>query len=119
MKLWKFWEHKPTTEKHVEVILRDPLKLRLNEFRTNKNMVASAQKILLSSEFRLMMDCAYNEHPAFVVMPEGTAPNDRVVAQARAEGYTMALANLEAMAVFKKPVEFTEPTFEPEDQKPE
>lgn len=110
------WPFKPKPTPQFMVIARDPIKLRLHEFRSNKSMVGMAQKSLLSPELKIMLDVLRNEHPCMVVMSTGTNPNDRIVAQARGEGYTMALANLEAMGDFQQITEMPEPTFETEEK---
>jgi hypothetical protein len=110
--MWLFPKPKIT----VVVLNRDPLKLRLNEFRSNKSLVGEAQKMMLTGSIRLMLDVLRNEHPCMMVLPIGASPTDRIAAQCRAEGYTMALANFEAMADFQEMKSMPEPTFEPEEK---
>ncbi len=109
----KFWKNRrPVIARLID---RDPLKIRLQEFRGNKSLVGEAQKILSLSSLRLMLDCARNEHPANLVLPIGTSPNDRIVQQARGEGYTLALANLEAMGNYQELKDLGEATYETEE----
>lgn len=110
-----FWPFKKRVIE-VQVIARDPLKLRLNEFQSNKALVGMANKVLLSPELRTMLDCVQNEHPGFWVLPQGATKLDRVRAQCLAEGYTMCLANLEAMGKFVELKQMPDPTFEPEEK---
>ena len=108
----KFWQRRKT---EIRVIARDPIRLRLSEFRTNRALVGEAQKILMLGSLKLMLDVLRNEHPCMMVLQTGSSPNDRVVLQARGEGYTMALANLEAMAQFQEATPVLEATFESEE----
>jgi hypothetical protein len=101
---------------NVQVILRDPLKLRLNEFRSNKSLVGEAQKMMMTASLRLMLDVLRNEHPCMTVLPMGMTPTDRMAVQCRAEGYTMALANLEAMTELQETIDMPNPSFEPEEK---
>jgi len=110
------WFKKKTLPQMV-VIARDPLKLRLHEFRSNKSLVGEAQKMMMTGSLRLMLDVLRNEHPCLFVLPMGASPTDRMAVQCRAEGYTMALANLEAMTDFQELATMPEPTFEPEEQR--
>lgn len=107
-----FWKRKPPK---IAVIRRDHTKLRLHEWRSQESLVSTAAKIWADSGFRLMMDVAQNEHPAFQVLPWDASPDARASQQARGEGYTIALANLEAMAQYKAMHEPVEAEFAPEE----
>lgn len=111
----KFW-HRPTVTQ-VRVITRDRVKLRLHEWRSDPALTKAAGVILNNSDARLMLDVLNNEHPAHFVLAPGTSVDDRAVYQARCEGYTMALANLEAMAMHQEAQKELEPTFEREEIK--
>lgn len=113
--MWPFKKESPPKPSFL-VIDRDPVKLRLSEFRTNNALVGDAQKILLIPGLRLMLDVLRNEHPGQWVLPPGASSLDRIRAQCLAEGYTMALANFEAMGKFEQMTEMPEPTFEQEEK---
>lgn len=111
MKL-RFWNRFKT---HINIIRRDRYQLRLAEWQSDPNLVTVAIKVLSSGELQLMLDVVRNEHPGQRVYADDCNTNVRLIAQARAEGYTMALANFEALGKFKKPEEAFEPTFEDEE----
>lgn len=104
------------TRVEYRIIPRERHKLRLPEYQTNAALVSSASKILNSTEFSYMLDCVQNEHPGFWVLPQGATELDRVRAQCLSEGYTMALANLEALGKFVELKEMPEATFEQEEK---
>lgn len=97
----------------VNIIQRESSKIRLHEFRSDKGLVGVAQKVHADPNFRLMLDVLKNESPAHWGLPRLSGTEQRAGVQALVEGYQLALANLEAMAVFRKTVELDEPTFEP------
>ena len=90
-------------------------KMRLSQWRANQGMTNLAGKITRNPDFELMLSVLHNEHPAFVVCDAGTSLQDRAVYQARCEGYTLALANLEALAIHQPEVNMPEAEFAPEE----
>jgi hypothetical protein len=100
----------------IVVIKREANKLSLGEFRSDPNLTGLAARFLRDSDFKLMLDVLRNEHPGWLVLSESVPPEVRAVIQARAEGYTMALANLEAMGVFRESPEQIVATFEAEEE---
>ena len=70
-----------------------------------------AQAHLNHPEMRLMLDVLVNEHVNQRCYADDCAAHVRVVAQARIEGYTTCLANLEALGKFIPKVELGEETF--------
>lgn len=56
-----------------------------------------------------------NEHPAWMVLNPESRPDQRIAHQAKCEGYTIALANLKALKVHVKKVQWEEPTFAPDN----
>lgn len=99
----------------VVLLNREPFKLTLSEFRSDKNMAAMAEKVLGNQNFRLMIQVLYNSSPAWEVMTAARA-DERIVQQARIEGYTMALANLESMSKHEPMRQPLEATWEPEEE---
>jgi len=108
----RFWQ-KP--KPRIAVVRRDHTKLRLHEWRSQESMVSAAAKVCADSTFKLMLDVCQNEHPAFQVLSYSALPHERQAHQARCEGYTIALANLEAMAQYKPMQEPVEAEFAPEE----
>lgn len=95
---------------------RDPLKLRLHEWRADRALVSRGLQLINNPDFRLALDVLQNEHPANAILPDGCSLDIRAVFQARGEGYTLALANLEALAKFESVSEPLEATFEAETE---
>jgi len=106
---------KRKTSARVVLLSREPFKLTVSEWRADQNMSAIAQKVLTDQNFRLMIQVLYNSSPAWEVMINAST-EQRAIQQARIEGYTMALANLEAMAVHEKIHVPVEATWEPDEQ---
>lgn len=103
----------------IEVVRRDPSKLRLHVFRSSPPLVSSAMRIMANPDFQLMLDVVRNEHPGNQVFQLDAPPHLRAAQQARCEGYTMALANLESMSTLEEPKKPLEATFEDEVTPPE
>lgn len=81
----------------VRLVDRPLCDLRLDEFRSDKNLVNLAATVLANSNMQVMLQVLRNEHPGFDVLPHGSNPNDRIIQQARSEGYEICLSNLEAL----------------------
>src|SRR5262245_36722891 len=92
--MWPF-KAKPV---RLEVIRKDESKLRLSEWQSDPALCSLAIRILANPDLQLMLSVMRNEHPHRVALRLGCSPDDRVVMQARAEGYEMFFANLEALA---------------------
>lgn len=110
---WPWSKHRV----RVKVIERQATKLRLSEWQADQSLCNQGSKVLSDPAVQLMIAVLHNEHPAFVVS-ETESMELRAVMQARCEGYTMALANLEALGQFNKLAEIPEATFEPEQLEP-
>jgi len=103
-------------QQRLQIIRRSQTTLRLHEWRSEKALVSSAMRIMRDPDFQMMLDVMENEHPGVAhVLPDSADLATRAVHQARAEGYTMALANLVALGRFEKMIEPLEATFEPEE----
>lgn len=83
----------------IRVITRKESEIRLTEWQRDQRLVSIASKTLQDPNLQLMLAVVRNEHPARTALPYGVSMDDRVVLQARAEGYEMALATLERLAV--------------------
>jgi len=99
----------------VQILPRQATKLRLSEWQSDQALTVQAGKALADPTVQLMVAVLQNEHPAFIALPEEVELHERAIVQARSEGYTMALANLEALGQFKKPTVMPEATFEAEE----
>ena len=114
--MWLFKKAPVQSKPNFLVIARDPIKLRLSEFCSNRALVGDAQKIQAIPGVRLMLDVLRNEHPGQRVLPPNSSSLDIIRTQGQAEGYTMALANFEAMGKFVEMTQMPEPTFEQEEK---
>jgi hypothetical protein len=105
-----FWKSKP---KRIQVIRRDPTKLRLQEWREDPSLCSLAAKVLADPNLQLMLQVLANEHPLRTALPYGVLLDDRAVLQSRAEGYEMFLSNLEALGQTTLPVPMPDAVYEP------
>lgn len=99
----------------VALINREPVKLTLDEWRADEMMSGAASKVLNDATMKLMLQVLYNSSPAWEVLTLAT-PDDRIAQQCKIEGYTMALANLEALGKHQEMSLPLEATWEPEEQ---
>lgn len=100
----------------IEVLRRDMSKLRLHEFQSDEALTTKAGAALSDQWVSLMMQVARNESPAHYCLRLDATQEERAAYQSKIEGYNMALANLEAMAISRKISVLQEPTFEAEEQ---
>lgn len=115
--MWPFKTSKPKQVRvEIRVLGRDISKLTLSDWRSDEKLVSGAGAALSGDFVKLMMEVLRNEHPAFQVMHPQYSLEARALQQARAEGYTLCLSNLEAMGRKAANVVQLEPTFEPEEQ---
>lgn len=110
---WKFWQ-RPTQTK-IQIVRRYGFKLRLAEWRSDPALCNTARKVLDDGNVRLMLDVLRTEHLAMIVLPTGVSSEVRAAVQAMSEGYSMALNNLESMALHQPLAKQLEATFEPPD----
>lgn len=91
---------------------REPWKLTLDEWRRQDQMVLESRALSRNLTYRAQMDVMRNVHPVHLVFPAtGVSPTDRIVHQAKCEGYELALNNLEAMTKSLKASRPLEATF--------
>ena len=96
---------------------RIPVKLTLEQWQRNDQLVTEMLKISNLPVWRAMLDVMRNECPAFNVGfdPKGTLMTDRASLQSQTEGYMMAINNLEAMSNLQFEEKQIESTFTPEE----
>jgi len=100
MKLFKWMRRRQRREElRVRLVDRPHTHLRADEFRADRELAHLAAMVLANPNMQLMLAVLRNEHPAFEVLPTGVSGNDRMVQQAKSEGYTIALATLESLGV--------------------
>lgn len=97
---------------------REPFKLTLDDWRKQEQLVLESRALARNLTYRAQMDVLRNSHPVHTVFsPVGVNPNDRIVHNAKCEGYEICLNNLEAMAKPYKQLKPLEATFaDPEEQ---
>lgn len=102
-------------QKRIEVVRRESTVLRLDEWRSQPELVALADAVWKDEDFRLMLQVVQNGSPANspVVLSSIEA---RAIHQARTEGYHAALFNLSVMRIPNDKIEELEATYEPEEQ---
>ncbi len=99
-------------QRKLEIIRRELCRLTVPEWRADPGWVGTAASVLSDPRLKQMLDVVGNSSPAFEVLPLGAGAQERIVQQARGEGYTMALANLEALGVGQALQTPMEATFE-------
>lgn len=90
----------------------EPVKLTLEEFQKNEQLVTEAMKLTTFPIWRVMMAVMRNEclSNSYQFASVGVPIADRAVFQAQVEGYMMAINNLESMSsplIEAAPVEAT------------
>lgn len=105
-------------ERPLAPILRDANTVRLSEWRAKESLVGASGQLATNKTYQLQMAVLQNEHPCHTVLALGVSPNDRLVHQARCEGYEMATNNLEAMCKPLKTQARLEATFAPPVDEP-
>ena len=103
----------PVEVRHIE---REVCRLTVGEWRADRGFVATAAGVLNDTRVKHMLDCLNNSSPGQEVLPLGAGPQERIVQQARQEGYVMALANFAALGRESSPPEPVESVFETPDQ---
>jgi|SRR6516162_3781528 len=98
---------------NLQVVRRKESELRLREWQADPRMCGLASKVLSDPNLQLMLSVLKNEHPSKTALHYGVGIEIRALMQARAEGYEMALANLEALAINTTQVPMPEASFEP------
>jgi hypothetical protein len=94
----KFWKPNPP-ELKVVIVERPTTHLRADEFRADKELVHLAATVLANPNMQLLLSVMHNEHPAFEVLPTSADTIQRVVQQAKCEGFSICLATLESLGI--------------------
>lgn len=114
--MWPFPKKSRHAAVKVHVIDRDISQLRLHEFRADEKLCRGMAEGFNNAYLRIGVRVLENEHPGSCVFPPDTTLEIRACHQARCEGYTQALANLKALAVYSKPAGELEATFDEPEQ---
>lgn len=111
MKLFRKAAPRPPKVAYIE---REVCRLTVAEWRADKGFVASAAGVLIDPRVKQMLDCVANSSPSQEVLPLSAGAHERIVQQARQEGYVMALANFAALGREAAPAEPVQSLFEPD-----
>ena len=102
-----------TPQRPIRMESRETWKLTLDEWRKQEQMVLESRTLARNLTYRAQLDVLRNSHPCHTLFtPLGVSPTDRIVHQAKCEGYELALNNLEAMTRPFKQTKPLEATFE-------
>lgn len=102
-------------ERPIVPVLRDANTIKLATWRAKESLTEASRLLAMNKTYQLQIVVLNNEHPCHTVLGLGTSPNDRLVLQARIEGYNLCLSHLEAMSKPLKLVDRLEETFAPEE----
>lgn len=107
----------PESEPKLVFERREAWRLTLEEWRKQEAMVSESIALAKNLTYRAQIDVLRNSHPCHTLFtPIGVSPTDRIVMQAKIEGYELALNNLEAMTRYLKSPKPLEATFSDPDQ---
>lgn len=111
----------PLDKPTIRIQTRESWRLTLDEWRKDETLVAESIKLSKDQTFKAQVDVLRVEHPFRWRFAEiGVSPDDRAAHQARAEGYELCLAKLEAFSKPFKSIATLRETFtnpEPEKRK--
>lgn len=108
----KFRRQKPPVTRQIQVVRSTSL--RLEDWRKDPTLVKAAYDLEEKNPWVTMLAVLRNESPLNYALPLGANHEDRIAHAARAEGYQMAINNLEAMAVLHEEPQRIESEFKPE-----
>jgi len=100
-------------EVQIVVIQRDPFRLSIDEWRSSRDLCKQAAMALSDPVVRQMVDCLRTSHLALYSGPGQSSAEARAERCSMADGYGIALNNLEALAHYVPPQKPLEETFEP------
>jgi hypothetical protein len=111
-KLRHWFKRKPKPV--VRLTFRSASTLTLAEWQSSELLAAEGKRLLEDKSFRLAFDMLRNESPVNYGLPDlGVAATDRIVHQAKTEGYQLCLNNLEALGTLKVTDQPLQATFAP------
>lgn len=122
--LWRIiqapFKPKPKVTPERQVITSRPSSnIRMREWRANPDAVKAASLVLQDLTLQNMLDVLRTENPCHMVLMGRFSLEERGIMQARIEGYSMCLNNLENLGRFESPVEGLQEEFaDPEAHTP-
>ena len=100
--------------KKLRIIEVPTTKLSLAQWRADPALVSSMSSLLNQQTMRWALAVLRNEHPSHWMLADGSAINERAIAQARAEGYELCLNTLESLGKLKESIKHIESVFLPD-----
>lgn len=102
----------PSPKPQVRVVDIPAAELTLALWLDHPELVNEAHQLTKAPIFTMMIEVLKNECPANYKMPKGTPPTDLVTHLGEIDGYNMAINNLIALTIPKKPEAELVATFE-------
>ena len=101
------------------MVRRESWSITVDQWRGSEQMVLESIALARNLTYRAQLDVLHNSHQCHTLFtPIGVNPTDRIVHQARIEGFELCLNYLESMAKPLKKHAPLEATFADPDQKP-
>jgi hypothetical protein len=114
--MFNLFGKQPVTEIKLQIIQRDPSRITLEEWKSDKTLCTEARKCLENPILQRLLDVVRNAHPSWQVLNYAGTVEERAFRQAQAEGYTMCIATLLSLAEYEQPKEQLEADFSQSDE---
>lgn len=101
-----------------KIIVVRSTQMRIADWTSDPHLVRTAYDLLQRADVQTILAILRNESPTSYGLPLGASHDDRIAHACRAEGYAMALNNLEAMAQLAPKTKHLETTFASEEPQP-
>lgn len=112
--LQRFWSFARGPASRIVITLRPASSLSLAEWQSSELLTAEGHRLLQDRSLRAALDMLRHESPVNYGLPElNVSATDRLVHQAKTEGYHLCLNNLEALGILKVADQPVEATFAP------
>ena len=98
----------------TQIVRRDSCRLTIDQWRSDRGMVKLASKIMSNPDFQLMIDVLRTHHIVNYSLMLNPTMEQRAFQQAKGEGYSLCLSNLESMAQYSIPESELIEDFQPE-----
>lgn len=109
------WEEpaRPNPPQKLEIVRVESQKITLAQWRTQTISVGASMELAQHPIYRAQRDILESQHPRHVMLKLGSTEIDRVVHQARTEGYERCLWNMDLLAIPIEQKPEIHATFEP------
>jgi hypothetical protein len=106
----------PVQPKQIQILRIESQKITMAQWRSQQASVGASMELANHPIYRAQRDILESQHPRHVMLKMGSSETDRLVHQARTEGYELALWNMDSLAIPLKEKKEIEATFEPPEQ---